>query len=288
MTAIIDYDTVELKKNADNIFTLVREREPKEIVLMRNENIDTVVMKSRLSLAYYFSIYTVVGVLIDGSTPKKWTYPKSVWLTDSWIEENNINNQGFHNKYAYKGAWNMRLSFPYLNWFYSAYENESKSRSGFMGNSIGLDYHYNDKMYLNITGSGILNFFIPVPAAVDLAGVWDHMGSLYATLSNNHMLNNGRLSLGYGVSYGQDYWNTVNHGNWGRMEDATKKEINQKSVYRNSNSLGLVFPFYYYTKHSFYMGIVYRPMLLQFNQGTRFQYQHTASFDFGWRIRLKK
>ena len=58
------------------------------------------------------------------------------------------------------------------------------------------------------------------------------------------------------------------------------------NVYRKSTSLGLVLPLYYYTKRSFYMGLVYRPMFVQFPKSTRFRYQHTASLDFGWRIRL--
>jgi len=105
--------------------------------------------------------------------------------------------------------------------------------------------------------------------------------SILTNLSNNHLLLQKRLSLGYGLSYGYDTWNTIHHG-------IAQEGEKQENIHRTSHSLGFVFPVYYYTRRSFYLGMVYRPMLVQFAHGTHFKYQHSISFDFGWRIRLTK
>lgn len=285
-TIVVNSDTIELSTHKNNTLILERSNSPKEVILIRNTAVDTIILRPRWSLAYYCNFYSMgCGCLIDGKTPKKWTYPESVYLSKRWIEKNGIN---YSNEYAGNNKLNLRYSLPHFNWFYSSYEanNEARSNAGFMGVSVGLDYFYNDKTFINISGSGIADIFIPFPAAVDFEGIRDHMFSIYGSVSNNHMLCKNRFSIGYGISYGRDTWNTINHGRW--TDDAKDWEIEQESIYRQSNSLGLVLPFYYYTKRSFYMGIVYRPMLIQFDGKARFKYQHTMSFDFGWRIRLIK
>lgn len=288
MIALIDSTSFELKPENANVVTLTRSKNPKEIILIRDTKVDTVLMKSSWSYAYYFNFYSLgIGFLIDGKTPKKWGYPSIIFLTDRYISRNLKGaNPYINNKYAEKGAVNFRVSFPEVNLFYSAYENENIFNAGFMGISLGLDYFYNNNAFLSISGSAIMDFLAPVPAPVDYGGILNHLSSTYCTFSNNHTLFKKRLSLGYGLSCGLDQWNTINHGML--PDDATEEEIEQESIYRQSTSLGLAFSAYYYTNRSFYMGIVYRPMFVQFAGKTQFKYQCTASFDFGWRIRLRK
>jgi hypothetical protein len=110
------------------------------------------------------------------------------------------------------------------------------------------------------------------------------MISIYGSASNHHLFARKRFSAGYGISFGHDMWNTINHGRWD--DDAPEEDVMRESVGRTSNSLGLVVPLRYYTKRSFHMGVVYRPMFVQFTDRARFRYQHTVSFELGWRIRL--
>ena len=186
-------------------------------------------------------------------------------------------------RYADKGSWNLHISLPYANAFYSAYGKESQWGAGFLGLSLGLSYHTSDKTFVNLSAAGILDFALPFPVAIDYESpqVKDHRYSILANLSNNHLLLQKRLSLGYGLSYGYDTWNTIHHG-------IAQEGEKQENIYRTSHSLGFVFPVYYYTRRSFYLGMVYRPMLVQFAHGAHFKYQHTISFDFGWRIRLTR
>ena len=95
------------------------------------------------------------------------------------------------------------------------------------------------------------------------------------------MLLRNRLSLGYGLCFSHDTWNTVDYG----PKDDTEP-WQDASADRRSNSLGLVFRCHYYTRGTFHVGLSYRPTFVQFANGTRYKYQHTASIELGFRIRL--
>lgn len=302
-SAIIDADTIELPAHQITRISLERSRNQKYMVLSSDSaRFDTVVLRPRWSTAYYFNMLSTYGIgfIIDGRKPKNWMYEPYIRLTNRWILDNSPERLLFHNRYAGKNAVNLRISLPHINQFYlsSDVNNATRAKGGFWGLSVGLDYFYKDWTFVNISGSHITNFFIPIPAAVSLNGTHDNMYSLYGSVSNNHMINKGRFSIGYGIAYGQERWNTVHNKTWGtgeNMDEETDDTPNDAvvgettsppNVYRKSTSLGLVLPLYYYTRRSFYMGVVYRPMFVQFAKSTRFRYQHTASLDFGWRIRL--
>ena len=181
-----------------------------------------------------------------------------------------------------KGRLDLRITIPFVNTYNLHYEGERKSRVGFWGISAGLDYYLGNRDYLNFTISYIAD--VPAPIVPALGGVWDFTSSTYVALSHNHKL--GRFSLGYGLSCGRDAWNTINY-NYRKNEDDPLYDV--KNIYRRSASLGLIFPVYFYApKSDFCIGLIYRPMLVQFHNGGRFVYQHTISVDIGWRVRLKK
>ena len=189
--------------------------------------------------------------------------------------------------YSQEDGINLRLGLPWINAFSADYGIQGRrSNVGFIGASVGLDYFRADNSFVNISAAGIMDAFILFPAPVDYEGMHDHMFSVYGYVSNNHLLARKRFSFGYGVSFGRDTWNTLNHGRW--PDDATEEEMSRESIHRVSNSLGLVVPLYYYTRRSLYMGLVYRPMIVQFADKARFRYGHTASFEIGWRIKLAK
>ena len=63
-------------------------------------------------------------------------------------------------------------------------ENESvKINTGFGGFAIGLDYFHENNQFINFGVS--LGVDSPVPGAVDRAGEYEYMSSIYFSLSNN-------------------------------------------------------------------------------------------------------
>ena len=193
-----------------------------------------------------------VRLSLRRQAPKKWKYPSTLRLTDRYIDRHRKGVDPYADyRYADKGSWILHISLPYANAFYSAYGKESQWGAGFLGLSLGLSYHTSDKTFVNLSAAGILDSEIPIPAAIDYESpqVKDHRYSILANLSNNHLLLQKRLSLGYGLSYGYDTWNTIHHG-------IAQEGEKQENIRRTSHSLGFVFPVYYYTRRSFYLGIV--------------------------------
>lgn len=285
-TIIIDSDTIHLsKKHEVKTILLERSNVKREISVIRDTAIDTIELLPRKSSAYWFNFCSYgLGFIVDATNQKRWQYSESIYISNRFIGKNKP-GRIFEDRYSRQGALNLRLSLPYLNWFDFAYEGYGrKSDVGLVGYSLGLDYYYRDKMFINLTGDIVFNLLIPFPAAVDLSGVWNHMHSTHISASNNHKI--GKFSVGYGLTFAFDRWNTINHGNLLFHED--EDEDNRESIYRHYQSLGLTLPFYYYTRKSFYMGMTYRPMFMQFADKTRFKYQHTLSIDLGWRIKLKQ
>ena len=191
-------------------------------------------------------------------------------------------------KYSDDGVVNLHVSMSWINMFSADYGVQGRRYNvGFVGASVGFSCFYNGNPFVDISAAGIMDHAVPVPAHIDYVdGTTQHLLSVYGSVSNNHLFAHKRFSVGYGLSFGHDIWNTINHGRW--MDDVPEEEVRRESVSRSSNSLGFILPLRYYTKRSFYMGLVYRPMIVQFTDRARFRYQHTASFEIGWRIRLAK
>ena len=287
MSAIIDSTTIELRPYQANVVAIARDTAPKEVVLVKDTVKDTIELYPHLSTAYFFNVSSCgLGFLVDKFTIRRWKYPSCIELINQDIKVYGKKKESPITPIKI-ARLNFHVSLPYVNAFYLSYGNIKRQDAGFGGLTLGLSYYLKrDKMFMNLSATGIMSYFFPFPVPMLRGGMLDREYSIYGSLTNNHMLAKKRLSIGYGISYGRDIWNTVNSGRW--HDDATEEEVKQKSIYRHTNSLGFVLPVYYYTKHSFYFGVVYRSMFLQFTGKTRFTYQHTVSLDFGWRIRLKK
>ena len=219
-TVLIDSTTIQVQPGKATPVAFMRGNQTKEAVLITDTRTDTrtdtIEVRPRWSEAYYLNFATCgVGFLFDGKTPKKWKYPSTLRLTDRYIDRHRKGADPYADyRYADKGSWNLHISLPYDNAFYSAYGKENQWGAGFLGLSLGLSYHTSDKTFVNLSAAGILDSEIPIPAAIDYESpqVKDHRYSILANLSNNHLLLQKRLSLGYGLSYGYDTWNTIHHG----------------------------------------------------------------------------
>ena len=218
-----------------------------------------------------------IGMLVDMNNPKRYSYPKRIYINSTDSRSNYYHYSQSDNK----GEVHLHLSLPYINSFSLKPKNETrKVNTGFWGLSIGLDYFHSNNQFINIGTSGVLDFFLPFPAAVDMSGENELMSSWYISLSNNHRL--GRFSVGYGLSYGRNTWD-LSYSDWGDPPPPTRNPIT-----RSHSAFGLIFPNYFQFGEHFNIGIVYRPTFYRPNLTDKFSYEHLISVDFAWKIRLKK
>lgn len=175
----------------------------------------------------------------------------------------------------------LHISLPYLNSFSLKPENEgTKTNTGFWGISLGLDYCYTKNKFVNLSVSCASDFFVPVPAAVDIIGEYELMSSIYISFSNNHRIN--RFTIGYGLSYARNTWD-FRYYNRFNPAPPTREPIK-----RSHNSYGLVFPTYFQLSKNFHFGVIYRPTFFIPKLEDKFKYEHLISIDFAWKIRIKK
>lgn len=187
MTALIGADTIRLKKDKGN-FVPMKRGQPTDMVLIRSTQTDTIRLPGSL-------------------------WNSEVHLTEQVITDFSRKYAKYKLGYAHRGSVLFHLSFPYINLFHSTYGNESSTGAGFMGLALGMDCFYTNDLFLNLSGGGIMDFILPFPVPICYgAGVENYRSSLYATLSNNHMLHRGELSLGYSITFPHDTWNTIDYG----------------------------------------------------------------------------
>lgn len=198
---------------------------------------------------------------------------------DNLSSKDSVNGNNLEDLNVSKGTFRFIWSFPYINSFYLKPENENtKSNTGFMGSTFGLDYFYNTNRYFNFSFSQIVDFYSPLPFR-DYEKVYEVMDSYYISLSNNHKVK--RFSFGYGFSLAQNNWELVNNG-W--EENSSTREPAKKTNY----ALGLVSSSFFQMTPTFHLGIVYRPTFLRPDIVPTFKYEHTISIDIGWKIPIGK
>src|SRR5690349_112474 len=226
--------------------------------------------------------------LIDLTNQKRFYYGKTI-LVDRNDDVNVITPKvlkGFENYFSktypkQKGNINLVLSLPHINSFYLQPPGESsKSNVGFWGISMGLEYFYKDNRYVSLTANGVTDFFVPVPAAVDIYGEYELMTSTYLSLTSNHKIN--RFHFGYGINFALNNWDLSYHGG-GDAPPPTHDPVT-----KSSHSFGVTLNAYHQLSKRFLIGVVYRPSILRISPTTEFKYEHVISLDFGWRIPLKK
>lgn len=168
-TVLIDSTTIQVHPGKATPVAFVRGNQAKEAVLISDTRTDTIEVRPRWSEAYYLNFATCgIGFLFDGKTPKKWKYPSTLRLTDRYIDRHRKGADPYADyRYADKGSWNLHISLPYANVFYSAYGKENQWGAGFLGLSLGLSYHTSDKTFVNLSAAGILDSEIPIPVAID-------------------------------------------------------------------------------------------------------------------------
>jgi len=272
------YDTIQTKKNKANL-SVERKNEILSIVAITDSITKTIEVKPRNSFWYWANIYPSLGIgmLIDKNNPKRYSYPKRIYINSA----DTISKYYRYSQSDNKGELHLHLSLPWVNSFNLNPRNEGhKINTGFWGLAIGVDYYHSTNQFLNLGVSGVMDFFIPFPAAVDLSGEHELMSSWYLGLSNNHKF--GRFSVGYGLSFGRNTWDFRYYDRWD-PPPPTRDPVTKRHY-----SLGLIFPTYFQMGEHFNIGVVYRPTFFRPSLTNKFAYEHLISVDFAWKIRIKK
>jgi hypothetical protein len=226
--------------------------------------------------------------LIDFTNQKRFYYGKSIYLD---INDSNRIIRPPVSKFYYdyfskiypsnKGQINIVLSLPWINSFYLQPQNESsKLNTGFWGISFGLEYFYKEYKYISLNANAVSDFFVPVPAAVDISGEYEMMSSTYFSITDNFKFK--RFSVGYGINYSKNTWDFRYYD---RFDPPPPTRV---PIKRKSESIGLTLNGYHQFGNHFHLGLIYRPTFLMVNPEVKFKYEHLISLDFAWKFRLKK
>ncbi|HOY21299.1 MAG TPA: hypothetical protein PLC89_28555 [Haliscomenobacter sp.] len=270
---IIRSDTLHTEANQVN-FLIPRSKDSLKLVIVTDTSRQTFQIASRSSFAYYLNIvYNYgLGMLIDHGSPKRYTYPRRIYLDSNW-------SRGLKTLPAtHQGEVNFQVSFPYINSFITQPVGENrKANTGFWGLGVGVDYYHQDRQYLSLNLHTVSDFFFPVPAPVTYEGGQEFMSSNYLSLSNHHRIK--RFDWGYGLSWIENKWGVDYY------EDIPDPSIALTNRKRHQ-AMGLEFSGYYFTGPSFHMGLIYRPSFVRLYTDPVFKYEHLISVDLAWKIRL--
>jgi hypothetical protein len=254
---------------------------------MTDSTTKTIDVKSKNSFWYWVNIpYTAgIGMLIDKENPQRFSYPQRIYINSA----DTINKYYSYSQSDKKGELHLHFSLPHINSFNLIPQNiERKVNTGFWGISVGLDYYHKNNQFINLSASGVMDFFVPVPAAVDIWGEYESMNSLFVSISNNHKF--GRFSLGYGLSFAKNTWSFSDRGGDYAYDEQGEiiPPLTKDPVTKRHYSLGFIFPAYFQLTEHFYIGVIYRPTFFRPNIPDKFAYEHLISIDFAWKIRIKK
>lgn len=232
-----------------------------------------------------------LGFIVDLNSNKRYTYPQYIDLqyprSSSDKELAAYMSRKEEKPIDRKGRVNLEIGMPFLNFMQSTPDFYGKHRNDFavFGISLGADYYYNHNRYFNlttaITGIANGNFY---GCGFDEERLTHQIQTFYNNITHNHRLWRF-LSLGYGVSYGINWW---------RRTESTGSRYEENGGYSHSETvekrhvLGLAFNAYIMPTESFYFGVNYRPTFMRFQKQNRFEYEHLISVSFGFKIRLKK
>jgi hypothetical protein len=277
---VLNSDTFKTKKNRFDI-TVPRSKATLQLTILTDSLKKSVSVKSRNSFEYYSNIFCNygIGLLVDKNNLKRYDYPSPIY-----VNLKDTINQYFRYDIMYhtkKGGFYWHFSFPHVNFFTFKPQGESiKLNTGFMGFSTGFDYFYAKNRYLNLSESGVMDFFLPFPGPIRYDGEWEFMESAYLSLSNNYKIK--QFSVGYGFSYAKNRWAHRNF-TWDKPEPPSRE-----NAFASHNAIGFVLNAYFQIGKTFNLGLIYRPTFIRFGATPTFQYEHLMSLDLAWKIRLKK
>ncbi len=272
---IVDADTLQTNQNKASL-VVDRSSKPVSIVVQTDSLSKTLTIPAGNSPAYYLNIpYNYgIGMLIDMNNPKRYRYPKRIYLSSS----DSLPAYSRFGRGNHKGESYFHLSIPFINSFLMrpAHEPNAKVHTGFWGFSMGMDYYHSRNQYVSLTASGATDVFF-FPLLEMIFGESEVMYSSFLALSNNHKFK--RISAGYGLAYGINTWQRV----YGLTLYSSSASI--EPVLKEHQVMGFIFPCYYQLGDHMNLGIIYRPTMLRFDSKPTLAYEHLVSVDVAWKIR---
>jgi len=270
-----------------------RSKEDLYIKLLTDTSTKDYIIKSSPNSAFLYGnlvwLYTCpVAYFIDFTNPRRFYYGKSIYLNlyDSTSiirpKVSRIYYEYFTNSnLTNKGQINLIVSLPWVNNFYQYPENEPlKSNTGYWGLSVGLDYYYKNKKFVNFSASAVMDLFVPVIANVDYGDDHESMNSISFNFTDN--FESGRFSFGYGANYSINTWE---HKYYELPESPSPI---YHSVKKTKQSIGLTITGYHRFFKRIYLGIAYRPTFINISPTVDLKYEHVLSLDLAFKFRVKK
>lgn len=268
-----------------------RSKENLAILLSTDTSHTNFIVKSSPNLAFLYGNllwieFSPLAYGIDFTNQKRFYYGKTIFLDvdDTARVLRPPVSEFYHNYYTKtypteKGQINLMLSFPWINNFYLKPQFEStKSNSGFWGISTGIEYYYTHNKYLSLSAHAATDFFVPVPAAVDISGEYEMMSTIYLNLTDNFKLR--RFTLGYGINFSENIWDFRYYDRFGPPPPS------RDPVKRRSLSTGITLNAYHQFGEHFFMGMIYRPTFFTIKPEVDAKYEHLISLDFMWKVKL--
>ncbi len=270
-----------------------RSKEDLDATLIFDETVLDYKVKHRLNKTFLW--WNLIGMdfapanyLIDLTNQKRFTYGNKIYLNSQdsiriiGQKKKWFSKEYFDKQYPKrKGALNCVVSVPFVNAFYFNTKDYGKqSGIGFLGISTGLEYFYkNDKfLSLNIAAFTEVAPFYPYNGSADLFTC--------RSLSLTDNIKYKRYSFGYGLNY------SITHYIYDvRDYDAPEYDWSYTHLYtihQNSQNIGINTNVYYQISKFFFVGVLYRPSFYEFKPVSKFDYEHTFSFDFVLKVPVRK
>ncbi len=285
-------------------FEVKRKKDTMQFSVLQDSSMRTYTVNKKHSFAFWSNIPLKfgLGMLVDLTNPKRFTYPSHIYLDSSNTKK------GYYafEKNQLKGRWEFQVEMPFFNLFHRKDPYGYKDlQEGFFGVGLGLNYFYRKNTYLNFSAQSFLlsNYPLPPPFIV-FEQKSEKEFSYQFTLSNNHRIQ--RFHLGYGLSYvfnRRGYTirlpdpmvpQTLNLLASKRIppgNDVTKiaKSI-EPGIYEqhwmNTQSFGLWFPVSYELTKGISASFQYRPTFYRYKDKMEPEFENFYSFGLIYRMKL--
>ncbi|MBI4649071.1 MAG: hypothetical protein HY738_21395 [Bacteroidia bacterium] len=181
-----------------------------------------------------------------------------------------------------KNKLNLSLTMPYVNSYSLRIEGKQENSIGFLGIAGAFDYGNHNKFY-TIKYGVACDFPIPVPAAYDPPPDGNYKKTyssfLNITLNKKFPINLNKIHFWYGsgLSYNKITWSYVG------TRDTILYICDFKRVIKNS--LGITSNIYYGLTKRIYVGLIYSPNFILFDDSFKFEYNHFVTVELLWRLK---
>lgn len=176
----------------------------------------------------------------------------------------------------------LTVRLPYVNTFRltPAPLGRADNQTGFLGFSLGAEYHYARRASVAFDAGAIIDFLVPFPTRSSVESAHTFTSQLYFTLTHRHEWR--RFSVGYGPTAARTAWDyCIADASW---HSDTRSDRPAPDAEDRFWSYGLSFDAYWKCTSFFRLGIVYRPTIRPAHGSFGASYAHSLSLDLRFHI----